>query len=825
MKQKSGMSPVNQMKRWLLLLFSFTVPLHCIHSREIITLQTGWKFANGHHELAYRADFDDSRWQDITLPHDWAIAGPFIPDGDGSTGKLPWKGEGWYRNRLSIDAGNAGKTIYLVFDGVMAFPEVYVNGELAGKWDYGYNSFCLDITPLIKAGVENLIAVHADTRQHDSRWYPGAGIYRKVQMVITDPVHAGIWGTCVTTPIVRPGYADVRILSRICNASGTAEKEITVEQLIISPEGKTIASHKSVIAVDAGKSTLAETRIGLTNPRRWDIDHPVLYQLKTVLYRNNTITDSICTDFGIRTMRFTPDNGFYLNDRRIQLRGVNLHHDQGPLGAAFYPRAMERQLEIMKSMGCNALRTSHNVPAPELLELCDKMGILVFDEIFDKYDKKADITEKTDFDEFAHRNVRNFVERDRNHPCIFIWSVGNEIYDVQNDLDNGFYKLHTMVNYVRKYDPTRPVTMVCDDPSSASLRHFDYYDVHSWNYGHRYDPARQIEPEKAVIISESASTVSTRGFYELPLPEKRTGFTRSLQVSSYDMNAPAWADLPDEDFMWQQEDRYVAGEFVWTGFDYLGEPTPYDNLWVKEHGMKEKDASRSSYFGIVDLCGIPKDRYYLYKSYWKPGETTVHILPHWNGPGNDYKKVPVFVYTGGDCAELFVNGKSLGMKCKAPSSKNAVDRFRLIWPDVDYEPGELRAVAYKEGIVIGEDRVRTAGAPYEIRLTPDRETITADGMDLSYVLIEGYDKDGNPCPLADNRIDITVSGPGRIAGVGNGNPQSFESFQSDHVRLFNGKAMLILGSTFEAGTVEILATSEGLVSVPVTVTTVTADKK
>ena len=461
-------------------------------------------------------------------------------------------------------------------------------------------------------------------------------------------------------------------------------------------------------------------------------------------------------------------------------------------------------------MGCNAIRTSHNIPAPELLDLCDRMGFLVFNEAFDKYDGKADISENTDFEEFAHRNIKNFVMRDRNHPSIFIWSVGNEMRDVQQNIDNGLAKLQTMVNYVRKYDPTRPVTMACDLLNAATTRHFDFYDVHSWNYNRRYSLARQMEPGKSVIVSESASTVSTRGFYEFPLPSKKTDFTNSLQVSSYDLNAPEWANLPDDDFMWQQEENYIAGEFVWTGFDYLGEPTPYNNRWTKENGMTDNEASRSSYFGIVDLCGIPKDRFYLYKSYWKSDENTVHILPHWNWEGVKLIKFRFIVYTNGDCAELFLNGKSLGMRCKEPASGKSVERSRLMWPDVTYNPGELKAIAYKEGTLIGEAVVKTAGEPYQIRLTPDRSVINADGTDLSYILVEAYDKNGNLCPLAGNKIEISLSGPGKIAGVGNGNPQSFDEFNANYVNLFYGKAMIIVGNDFKKGELTVTAESKGL---------------
>jgi len=785
--------------------------------REVLTLQTGWKFYPGPNENATSINCNEADWQSVSIPHDWAIAGPFIPDGDGSTAKLPWKGEGWYRYSWTMPSSMKGKRIILLFDGVMAFPQVYVNEKLVGKWDYGYNSFYLDITAQLNASGKNIFAVHADTRQHDSRWYPGAGIYRKVQLIAVSPLHATIWGTQVTTPIIKPNYAKVNFSTTVTNQSTTAE-DVEVEQIILSPNGNKISSTiiKGNIASNASKNF--EGTITLSNPERWEVNHGILYSLKTIIKKGNVIQDENTTPFGVRSIHFTANDGFYLNDHRVQLKGVCLHHDQGPLGAAFYPRAMERQLQLLQSMGCNAIRTSHNCPAPELLELCDKMGILVMDEIFDKYDHKVDIADTTDFESFAHRNVRNFVTRDRNHPCIFLWSVGNEIGDVQWNKNGGFEKLRTMVNNVRQYDMSRPVTLVCDSRNSASLRHFDYYDVHSWNYGRRYDLARQLEPNKAVIISESASTVSTRGFYEWPLPQKKTDFTKALQVSSYDLNAPDWAEIPDDDFMWQQEENYVAGEFVWTGFDYLGEPTPYENDRVKKLGMTDKEASVSSYFGIFDLVGIPKDRYYLYKSYWDTKDTTIHILPHWNWPGMEIKTIPVFVYTSGDCAELFLNGKSMGMKCKIPDSQNSTERFRLMWNDVSYRPGELKAVAYKEGVKIGEEKISTAEEPYQIKLTPDRAVIHHGGMDLSYVLIEALDKNGLPCPLADQDIQLKVSGAGQIAGVGNGNPQSMDSFQSDHIKLFYGKAMLILHSGPDKGAIDVTATSSGLSEKKITIT-------
>jgi beta-galactosidase len=693
----------------------------------------------------------------------------------------------------------------------MAFPEIYINGKLAGKWDYGYNSFFLDITPFLQFNGANTLTVHADTRNHDSRWYPGAGIYRKVQLISVNPIHIDVWGTHITTPIIKSNYATVNVITTVSNQSDNPENEITVENTIISPKGSHISTKTVKAKIAAGTNHDFELTFTLSNPEKWDVYNSVMYTMKTIVKRGDDILDEQNTNFGVRSMRFTADDGFYLNDKRVQLKGVCLHHDQGPLGAAFYPRAMERQLQLLKDMGCNAIRTSHNVAAPELLELCDKMGILVLDEILDKYDQKADIMPETDFQEFSARNVRNFVMRDRNHPSVFLWSVGNEIGDVQWNINGGFEKLRTMVNNVKRYDATRSVTLVCDSRNSAKLRHFDFYDVHCWNYGRRYDLARQLEPNKAVIISESASTVSTRGFYEWPLPQKKTDFANSMQVSSYDLNAPDWAEIPDDDFMWQQDENYIAGEFVWTGFDYLGEPTPYENNAVKKLGMTDANASVSSYFGAYDLVGIPKDRFYLYKSYWKTNETTVHILPHWNWTDMEGKIIPVFVYTNGDCAELFLNGKSLGVKCKIPDSQNSVERFRLMWNDVVYSPGELKAVAYKNGEEIGETFMKTAGEPFKIKLTPDRNHILSDGMDLSYVLVEAIDKNGNPCPLGNNRVDLSIIGEGSIAGVGNGNPQSMELFQNQYINLFYGKAMLILRAASKKGNIQVTATSNGLV--------------
>lgn len=795
----------------LLFIFLFVL-FSCLQlyaQRQAISLTSGWKFYPGANENAASINCDETDWQTVTIPHDWAIAGPFDPKGDSNTGKLPWKGEGWYRYAWSMPVAMQDKRIILLFDGVMAFPKVYVNEKLAGKWDYGYNSFYVDITDYLNEKEKNIIAVHVDTREHDSRWYPGAGIYRKVQLIAVNPIHVHVWGTEVITPILKSNYAKVNCITSVRNQSNAAA-DIEIEQNIYSPNGNKITSNTLKGTLSANTTKDFEATVTLNHPHRWEIGHGSLYVLKTTIRKGNEVLDVYETPFGIRSIRFTPDDGFYLNDHRVQLKGVCLHHDLGMLGAAFDEYTMEQRLIQLKEMGCNAIRTSHNCPAPELLELCDKMGMLVIDEIFDKYDRKADIMDTTDFHAFAQRNVKNFVLRDRNHPSIILWSVGNEIGDVQWNKDGGFDKLRAMVNAVRQYDMTRPVTLVCDSRNSASLRHFDYYDVHSWNYGRRYDLARQLEPNKAVIISESASTVSTRGFYEFPLPMKKIDFTKSLQVSSYDLNAPEWAEIPDDDFMWQQEENYVAGEFVWTGFDYLGEPTPYDPWGIKKIGLSDSLTSVSSYFGIIDLVGLPKDRYYLYKSYWNDQDTTIHILPHWNWKGHEGDTIPVFVYTNGDCAELFLNGKSLGMQCKKPDSSVSTERFRLMWKKVKYEPGELKVIAYKEGVVLGSEIVKTAGEPYQLKLTSDRKSVSAGQPSLTYLTIEALDKNGILCPLADNLISFEINGPGIIYRTWNGNAQSTASFASKEVKLFFGKAVAILQANGEQGIINVTAISPRL---------------
>jgi len=921
--------------------------------RRLVNFNNDWRFAKGDQPGAEAADFDDSAWEAVRLPHDWAISGPFDPKENGYAGKLPWKGVGWYRKTFTLDKAYSGRRVYFDFDGVMAFPKVYVNGRLAGEWDYGYMSFRVDATPYVNYDGANVIAVQVDTRNHGTRWYPGAGIYRKVTMTVCEPVHVAHWGTFVATPRVDDKSATVRVRVIVENHREAKEK-VAVAVTLLDPDGRIVPTgiiDTSLDVLSGNWASLDQSMI-IDRPRRWDITSPNLYAARIVVSSGDKVVDTDTVPFGIRTFKFTADDGFHMNGRRVQLYGVNLHHDHGPLGAAFYTRAMERQLEIMRDMGVNAIRTSHNPPSPELLDLCDRMGFVVWDEAFDKWDDKADrIKGEPPLETYGEKQIRNLVMRDRNHPCIVIWSIGNEIGNQPYDKEGKSpERVKFMSDFVRKYDTTRPVGMSCHIPGTADEPILDSLDLTGWNYARRYANYRQRYPDKPIIYSESASALSTRGFYELPLPNEKTEFSKQLQVDSYDLNSAAWSDIPDVEFKLMEDDDFVAGEFVWTGFDYLGEPTPFSQ------------EARSSYFGIVDLCGIPKDRFYLYRSYWRDDVTTVHILPHWNWPDRVGQNVPVFVYTNGDSAELFLNGKSLGRRTKGqlperpanfaqdkPATASSVEsgnehvavnatdadrstrwcaavagaeqwwqvdlgevqsvkylaidfekeaknygyqikvstdastwqdivtkstsrfpqwggptrifhevdvqaryvrieftelgrgtwasirefgvypekvesdyydvtyRYRLRWNDVIYEPGELKAVAYKDGEKIGQALIRTAGEPAKLRLTPDRGELAATGEDLCYILVEALDADGTLCPLADNLVHFKVDGPAEIAGVGNGNPLSLEPFQSDSRKLFYGKAMLILRTIDrKTGAALITAESEGLAPAEVT---------
>jgi beta-galactosidase len=787
--------------------------------RRVENFNRDWKFAKGTQAGAEAITFNDATWQPVRLPHDWAISGPFEPQGDPHTGKLPWRGEGWYRKTFTLPAADAGKRVYLDFDGVMAMPTVYVNGQRAGGWDYGYMSFRVDATDFVKPGQPNVVAVHADTREHKSRWYPGAGIFRKVQLVVNEPVHLAQWGTFVSADCKMQGAecesATVRVENTVENHT-LSVAETQVETVLVDPKGKRVGKLRMDLAVPANGSQTGVGSVALDKPQLWDIKTPRLYTAITRVFIGGELVDSTETPFGVRAFEFTANDGFHLNGRRVQLQGVCLHSDLGPLGMAFNTRAMERELQIMQDMGVNAVRTSHNPPAPELLDLCDRMGILVWDEAFDKWDGTATLPKGVSIPEHGKKQYTNFVHRDRNHPCVVVWSVGNEIFDLEGlKYPDSPGLLKTMVGFVKALDPTRPVGLAQCVPESAKSQLPAALDVAGWNYGGRYAISRERWPNLPIVYSESASAYSTRGYFDdFPMPAKKDDYPATARISSYDHNSAYYSDPADVEFALMEKDRFVAGEFVWTGFDYIGEPVPFvAEGWshFKKRKLTKEEESRISSFGIVDLAGIPKDRYYLYRSHWAPEKETIHILPHWNWPERVGKNVPVYVYTEGDSAELFLNGKSLGKRTKDPNAKVVRDRYALRWLDVPYQPGELKAVAYQNGRRLGSAVMRTASEPAALRLTPDRDLLKADGDDLSYLLVEAVDKDGNLCPLAMNDVTFKLEGPATIAGVGNGDHHFPAEFVADHVTLFYGKAMLIVRATEgKGGSIRLTATSKGL---------------
>ena len=636
-------------------------------------------------EWAFRPDPDgtqqpaaaseEAAWRPVRVPHDWAISGPFDPKADGGTGKLPWRGVGWYRKTFSLDAGCAGKRVYLDFDGVMASPEVFINGQKAGGWDYGYIGFRVDATPFVAFGAPNVVAVRADTRNHHSRWYPGAGLYRKVTLTLCDPVQVAHEATFITTPEVSAAQAVVQVDSAVTNATAQAA-DAAVAVTLLGPDGTPAAEAKLSLKVPAGAATPFTHRFTLAAPHLWDMASPNLYQAR-VSVKAGASSDAETTRFGIRSFAFPADDGFHLNGRRVQLQGVDLHADLGPLGMAFNRSAMRRQLEIMKDMGFNALRTSHNCPAPEVLELCDEMGIFVWNEAFDKWDGTSGRRSDQNLEDYVSRNLRQFVRRDRNHPCVFVWSIGNEIPPAKpgKPEDPGMTEPRCTLfrSVIRALDTTRPVGIGCCHGNAVGMGIFEHLDITGWNYGGQYANIKAKYPGKPVLYSESASALSSYGFYALPPPQNKTDYAvDDLEVCSYDNNAAPWSDIPDPEFARMARDRYCGGEFVWTGIDYLGEPTPYMHYFEQMRKYPQEQMARSSYFGITELCGIPKDRYYLYRSHWNKQDVTVHILPHWNWPGKEGQNVPVYVYTSGDSAELFLNGKSLGRRAKGqPQAKPA----------------------------------------------------------------------------------------------------------------------------------------------------------
>jgi beta-galactosidase len=748
--------------------------------------------------------FDDSTWRRLDVPHDWAIEGPFRDDLPGNTGKLPWKAIGWYRKHFQAPAEDKGKRIFVDFDGALANAKVWLNGQYVGTWPYGYQSFRLELTDKISFGAENVLAVRLDTVQWGSRWYPGAGIYRNVWLVKTDPVHVAHWGVNVTTPVATAEKGQASVAATIENQGPRdATVKVTSAILEMNPDG---TAGKEVASADAGATEVAagatkvvSPTITVSRPRLWDLDSPNLYIARTTVSSGGAIVDVYDQPFGFRTFEFTARDGLHLNGRRVEVRGTCNHHDLGPLGAAFNISAMRRQLAILKEMGDNALRTSHNPPAPELLDLADRMGFVVMDEAFDcwRRGKTADDYSRL-FEQWHEKDLQALVRRDRNHPSVFLWSIGNEIAE-----QGGPDLARQLRDIVHREDPTRPVTAGCNNGGAATNGFQTAVDVfgvnyHIGNYG--ADLAHPGNEAKPFLSSESSSCISSRGEYFFPVKRGRDSEV-DFQVSSYDVDSPGWGCTPDAEFAALERNPAFAGEFVWTGFDYLGEPTPYG-----------KARSRSSYFGIVDLCGFKKDRFYLYQAHWRCDLPMAHILPHWNWPDRAGKVTPVHVYTSGDEAELLLNGKSLGRK------KKGQFEYRLRWDDAVYQAGELKVIAYKNGKKWAEDTVKTTGEPARLLLSADPAQIPGDGEGLSYITVAIADKDALTVPRANNLVKFEIEGPGEIVAVGSGDATSHEPFIAKQRKAYNGLCLVIVRAKRGShGTIKLRAASDGLAPAEISV--------
>jgi beta-galactosidase len=808
--------------------------------RERLSFDSGWRFAKGdpaniENELSYtnikpwvmatgneflkdgtpssrpsgdlgadvnyiQPDFDDAGWRSLTLPQDWGIEGPFEQQYPGETAKLPWWGIGWYRKHFDISASDTGRRIYLDMDGAMSYANVWLNGHYVGGWPYGYASWELDLTPYLKFGGPNVIAIRLDNPPASSRWYPGGGIARNVWLSKTSPVHVNHWGTYVTTPLVNRTNATVQIQVTVNNDAdsdtGISVKNEIFELGLNGEKGGSVGQARTNgLEIAAHGSGTFETETDIEDPKLWSLENPQRYVIVTSIEKNGECLDTYETPFGIRTIKFDADKGFFLNGQHVRIQGVCDHSDLGAIGTVVNVSALQRQIQILKEMGCNAIRTSHNPPAPELLDLCDSMGVLVMDESFDCWQKgKRPNDYHVLFPDWHEKDWRAELRRDRNHPSIILWSIGNEVPDQGSAA--GLRIGAELTRIAHEEDPTRPTTAACDHIQSG----FDGFQTNLDVFGYNYKPFeyarfRNANPDRPLFGSETASTISSRGEYFYPVHTNRNDGEYGFQMSSYDRSAPRWATTPDEEFRGEDENPFVAGEFVWTGFDYLGEPTPFD---------KSGDPSRSSYFGIVDLAGFKKDRFYLYQARWRPDFPMAHIVPQcWNWP--DGQMTPVYVYTSGDEAELFLNGKSLGRKHKGQYE------YRITWDDVPYQPGELKVVAYKNGKRWARDSVQTTGSPAKLVLQAERKKISADGKDLLYVTAMVQDKKGLTVPLADNAIHFDISGPGEIVATDNGDPTDLIAFPSHDRKAFNGLALAIIRCN-EPGKVTLEASSPSLKS-------------
>ena len=776
-------------------------------------------------------NFNDNEWEQVNLPHDWAINGPFYdgnrPEVGGGMGRLPSHGVAWYRRKLKIPSADNGKSIYLDIDGAMSYAIVWVNGNLVGGWPYGYNSFRLDLTPYIKFGGENQLAIRLDNPNSSSRWYPGGGIYRNVWLTKVSPVHVAQWGTFIKTRDVSATVATIDLDVNIENKSTTDQKvEIITEVYLLNNKlesvGKKVTTFpKQIAVIEVGRKIKVENSVSISNPLLWGpppSQKANLYVAVTRLYSNGKTIDEYETRFGIRNLKFDPLKGVLVNNKPVRMQGVNQHHDLGALGAAFNYRAAERQLEILRELGCNAIRMAHNPPAPELLDLTDRMGFLVIDEVFDCWERgKTPLDFHLIFKDWHEADIRSFVKRDRNHPSVIAWSFGNEVGE-QYTADTGAVLAKKLHDIVLEEDPTRPATASMnyakpDMPFPAMM------DIISLNYqgeGIRDAPAyahlrgirtsplypafQKSFPDKLIVSSETSSALSTRGSYifpvfdgsSAPVSDSTGGNPQKKYVSAYELYTAQFGASPDKVFASQDKHPFVAGEFVWSGWDYLGEPTPYYS-------------ARSSYCGIIDLAGFKKDRFYLYQSRWRPDLPMVHILPHWNWPDRIGQITPVHIFTSGDEAELFLNGRSLGKK------KKEAFEYRLRWDDVKYEPGELKVIAYKKGKKWAQQIGRTTDNAAQLKARADRNMITADGDDLSFITVSIADKNGLTVPEANNKVSFRIEGPGEIVATDNGDPASMVSFASKEREAYFGLLLVIIRSQKgKPGNIKITASSQGL---------------
>ena len=783
-------------KLTLLTLALATSALTASAQRNTINLKT-WQFSR-----------DSVSYKPVSIPHDWAINGPFDKKWDlqfvaieqngetekteksGRSGALPWIGRGFYKT--TIDLKKLPKTAVLEFDGAMADPHVYINGKLAGHWAYGYNAFRVDAAPYLKKG-KNEISVSLNNREESSRWYPGGGLYRPVQLVTNaDVATINPWGCYFRTESIGNGKAEVSICTNINNV----DKTLSIENQLVDATGKVVAQFKYGDFDAQGNVVKTLT---VDNAQLWSPETPYLYKLVTRLYRNKKLIDQTQQKVGIRTVRVAQYDGFQLNGVSRKIKGVCLHHDLGPIGAAVNKAALIRQIRTMKDMGCDAIRTAHNMPSTWQMEVCDSMGMMVMAESFDMWIyPKCKNGYALNFKDWADKDIENLVLNHRNHPSIVMWSIGNEIPEQWSEEGRNISK--HLQDLCHKFDPTRPVTQGMDRAEDALKSGFaQVMDVPGFNYRvHKYDNNIKQLPKGFLLGSETASTVSSRGVYKFPVEASYSKTYADGQCSSYDVEYCPWSNLPDDDWRMQDDRDYTIGEFVWTGYDYLGEPSPYDEYWP----------SRSSYFGICDLAGLPKDRYYLYRSHWRKDDATLHVLPHWTFPGREGETTPVYCYTSWPSAELFVNGKSQGRIVKNPNTR--LDRYRLRWNNVKYEPGEIKVVAYDyDGTAKGEKIIRTAGAPARIVLKADRNSISSTGEDLSFVTVSVVDKNGTPCATANNNMKFAVSGAGKFRAACNGDATSLVAFNSTEMPLFSGELVVVVEG-FRHGTAMLSVSADGL---------------